>query len=368
MKVCYYENEELIRHEKSIFLAGPTPRDDETKGWREEAVQILTDLGYDGTVYVPERAEGGYIKDITEEKYKKTAEWELQRLHNSTVIVFWVPRELKKMPAFTTNVEFGFHINYNVVYGRPDDSEKNRYLDNLYLRECGKMPYNTLYDTLKEAVSQADKLNAQELELLKLLPYKKKKDKIYFTADTHFDSLRTLAYSYRPYRNVEDMNFHIVKNWNSVVVKDNMVYHLGDFGNYDYVKQLNGKVVLLAGNYELKDLKENYNNDKTAFKQYLISLGFYDVIFDKNYNLDLQTTNGEKVGFNLSHKPTDCNKTKFNLFGHIHEKCKIKSFGLNVDVDASSFMPISLEQVLFLKDAIENNYDLDVFCTDKDLK
>lgn len=40
--------------ERSIFLAGPTPRDKETPTWRNEALQILETLGYRGVVYVPE--------------------------------------------------------------------------------------------------------------------------------------------------------------------------------------------------------------------------------------------------------------------------------------------------------------------------
>ena len=37
---------------KSIFLAGPTPRDAETKSWRPETIKLLT--GFDGTIFVPE--------------------------------------------------------------------------------------------------------------------------------------------------------------------------------------------------------------------------------------------------------------------------------------------------------------------------
>lgn len=61
--------------------------------------------------------------------------------------MFWIPRSLPNMPAFTTNVEYGYWISKNsekVIYGRPDDSEKNRYLDWLYKTETGKMPINDL--------------------------------------------------------------------------------------------------------------------------------------------------------------------------------------------------------------------------------
>lgn len=41
---------------KSIFLAGPTPRDKNTPSWRPQALEILRDMGFGGPVYVPESA------------------------------------------------------------------------------------------------------------------------------------------------------------------------------------------------------------------------------------------------------------------------------------------------------------------------
>lgn len=49
-----YSDQEVIKNEKSIFLAGPTPRSLDVETWRKEAIKILKDLGFDGVVYVPE--------------------------------------------------------------------------------------------------------------------------------------------------------------------------------------------------------------------------------------------------------------------------------------------------------------------------
>jgi hypothetical protein len=73
----------------------------------------------------------------------------------ATVIVFWVPRELSQMPAFTTNVEFGEDYGSGrVVYGRPEGSPKTRYLDFLYRQRYGIDPCNTLLGTLERALSR----------------------------------------------------------------------------------------------------------------------------------------------------------------------------------------------------------------------
>jgi calcineurin-like phosphoesterase family protein len=50
-----------------------------------------------------------------------------------------------------------------------------------------------------------------------------------------------------------------------------------------------------------------------------------------------------------------------NIFGHIHEKCKVKRFGLNVGVDAHHFYPVAKEEVEFYLYAILHYYDSEVF-------
>lgn len=112
-----------------IFLAGPTPRDTQTSSWRPAALEILKQNKYDGMVYVPER-ECGWTEDFS---YEDQADWENDALLDASCIVFWVPRNLKTLPGFTTNVEFGrFAHKWNVLYGRPENSPKNKYLDWYY--------------------------------------------------------------------------------------------------------------------------------------------------------------------------------------------------------------------------------------------
>jgi hypothetical protein len=131
---------------KSIFLAGPTPRDPETPSWRPKALEYLANT-FSGTVFVPEDSHQSWAFS-----YDDQVEWELEALHAATVIVFWVPREVEHMPAFTTNVEFGlFAARRNVVLGSPPAAAKMKYLQaiaTLY----GLPIYGTLEATLHEAV------------------------------------------------------------------------------------------------------------------------------------------------------------------------------------------------------------------------
>lgn len=148
-----YSDQEVLKNNKSIFLAGPTPREKDIVSWRTEACQILEKLNFDGLVYVPE-----YSTWKPKADYVDQAMWERKALTNATVIVFWIPRKLPEMPAFTTNVEFGYWLHTNkVLYGRPDNAEKTKYLDWLYKLDYTKEPINNLEELLKEAINQINK-------------------------------------------------------------------------------------------------------------------------------------------------------------------------------------------------------------------
>ena len=148
--IVNYSNQEIIKGDKSIFLAGPTPRDKDIISWRNEAIKILEKLGFDGIVYVPE-----YSTWKPKTDYVDQAMWERNGLSNATIIVFWIPRYLPDTPAFTTNVEFGYWLHTGkVVYGRPNDAEKIKYLDWLYRLDYNKEPIDSLEELLKTCVNE----------------------------------------------------------------------------------------------------------------------------------------------------------------------------------------------------------------------
>lgn len=147
-KLVYSDQKLPNEVNKTIFLAGPTPRNNNVKTWRTEAVEILKQLNYDGTIFIPEDSTGGFKND-----YNDQVQWELDALNRTDIIVFWVPRD-KEMPAYTTNVEFGSWISSGkVVFGYPPEAERIRYLE--YLAKSNNVKsYSTLKDTLQEAVNQ----------------------------------------------------------------------------------------------------------------------------------------------------------------------------------------------------------------------
>lgn len=150
MELNYADKDAIISNRKSIFLAGPTPRDDMTPSWRKEAIKYLGKKNFNGIVYIPED------QLIRKNDFVDQAEWERKALSNATVIIFWVPRELEKMPAFTTNVEFGYWLAKSperIIYGRPCNAEKIKYLDWLYKKDSNKKICDTLEETIDYAIS-----------------------------------------------------------------------------------------------------------------------------------------------------------------------------------------------------------------------
>lgn len=141
---------------KSIFLAGPSPRDLNTHDWRHEAVNYLESIGYDGAVLLPIPKDRFYgSADAAEWTYDGQIKWECEFRHLADIILFWVPRDIAgKMPAFTTNTEFGEDLNsHKIVYGRPDNAEKCRYLDTRF-SELNQPFFNKLSDTLEYAINR----------------------------------------------------------------------------------------------------------------------------------------------------------------------------------------------------------------------
>ena len=149
MQVIYSQEEAPKTFVKSIFLAGPSPRDKEHYNWRVDALKTLEELGYDGVVFVPLPRNGEWPTD-----YDAQVNWEYDHLNMADIIAFWVPRDLKDLPAFTTNVEFGmFYESGKVVLGHPDGAPGMRYM--VHHAKHENIPvYTDLKATLKESIDR----------------------------------------------------------------------------------------------------------------------------------------------------------------------------------------------------------------------
>lgn len=102
MKIIYSDQELPTNFNNTIFLAGPTPRSNNVKSWRKEAIDIFNELNYNGTLLIPEPKDGK-----TYPEYDNQFDWETNGLKNASCILFWIPRELRsdfENIALTTNM------------------------------------------------------------------------------------------------------------------------------------------------------------------------------------------------------------------------------------------------------------------------
>ena len=326
----------------SIFLAGPCPRTDYKNDWRYKAFEILERLGFDGNVITPTNDRFQELRDkYGKESLRVQTEWETIAMNKASAIVFWVDRHIDKgFPAFTTNIEFGDWYNKQGVFcGFPDDAEKNDYLKVRLEQE--KIPYWTDLEEMLTAV--VTRLNRASTK--------------FFISDTHFSQQRTLELSRRPFVNTDFMDLTMISNWNKSVTMNDDVYHAGDFGDIntmrDIVSCLNFKTLyFVLGNYDREIMSE--------VERELSYLG-RDIVLS---SAEQFKQNGKT--YYVVHEPDEGSMVpeypdSVVLFGHIHGRAFAKKNGFDLAADYHNFTPISMEQVEWFANAIQY-WDHNVFC------
>lgn len=191
---------------------------------------------------------------------------------------------------------------------------------------------------------------------------------IWFSADTHFHSDDTLKREGRPFKNHKEFDNFVIDLWNNEVSKDDIIYHLGDFCNYnDFVKDnwenglklvsnIKCKVILIIGNNEQRIIDEKFAGNFNKFRDFCISIGFEDVCKSQMLVYD-------KKEFYLNHFPSKHLDGYINLFGHTHKATGLyKPFGLCVCCDLNYFKLFSLLDILRLLKEKEIFWDNDIDC------
>ena len=319
-------------NKKIVFLAGPIKG---APDWQAEAIKDLADLD----IYVanPRR------ENVVNFNLDLQVGWESKFLAAADVIMFWIPPKVADVAgrdyAQTSRFELAewmakTHYNHTrkqVVVG----------IDDAF--------FGKSYIVKRLAAENVDVYDNYDATLAKVRALIKGHGRIFFTSDTHFGSERAMSLSRRPFASAKEMDDALILNWNNNVASDDVVYHLGDFGNLDVRSYLHGEIHLILGNYETDALHQNPSL-QSEFEKCFASVLPYTMLTLKDGSATY-----------LTHKPSECKKDMFNLFGHIHGLRKVSTNGLNVGVDANNFAPLSEDDVLFFKNAILNYYDHEVF-------
>lgn len=335
---------ELNNVANSIFLAGPCPRKNyNEEDWRQEAFEILERLGFKGNVITPTNDQFQKYLEKDANCLEKQTWWEYEAMKKASAIVFWIARDIKGgHPAFTTNYEFGdWYDKESVFIGAPVDAEKNEYPQ----IRC-KLKNVPWYNTLEEVLAAAVKKLQDRPE-----------DK-FFTSDTHFSQQRTLELSRRPFINITEMDLEMISNWNKKVTMNDVVYHAGDFGDINTMKNT-------LSNLNFKELNlvmGNYDRDVAQQIQDII-----DSMPERKINImDCARFEDGKRQYYIIHEPDRGTyapeyPNEIVLYGHIHGRAFAKKNGFDLATDYHHYTPISLEEVQWFANAIQY-WDSNVFC------
>lgn len=157
----------------------------------------------------------------------------------------------------------------------------------------------------------------------------------FLIGDLHFGHANIIRYCNRPFKDIDEMEKILIKNWNGVVGKDDTVIVVGDFALLpvekmaSITKQLNGHKHLVLGNHDTK-----------AIKTYL-DMGFevvspYSIILDEY--------------FIVSHKPQFIeNQGLFaNIYAHVHDLAEYKDYTARsfcVSAERINYTPIDFDEI-----------------------
>ena len=178
--------------------------------------------------------------------------------------------------------------------------------------------------------------------------------KRFIVSDTHFDHANIIKYCARPFDSIAEMNNALIENWNNVVGKDDLVYHLGDFAFTEQKKifwfrrELNGIIHLILGNHD---------------KFYP-----YDVWVDAGFDRVSETPTIIDGHFILSHEPifltaidplhittmavkgpgieSSNGLTFHNFYGHLHDKSFNTPHYTNVCVECTNYTPLNFDEII----------------------
>ena len=175
---------------------------------------------------------------------------------------------------------------------------------------------------------------------------------IYFTSDLHFYHEKIIKHCNRPFTSIDQMNRHLIKNWNSKISVQDKVYILGDLtmkGSAlatDILLQLNGTKHLICGNHDKFVMQPDF--DRSLF----VSIQDYKEIDYLN------------TRFILFHYPivewNGFRKGNIHIHGHQHNSADYNFENLikgircyDIGIDANDMSPVSAEDIITFFSMIE---------------
>ena len=184
---------------------------------------------------------------------------------------------------------------------------------------------------------------------------------VWFTSDTHYSHKNICAGTTewttdrftRNFRTLDEMDDAIVNNLNRVVMRDDILIHLGDwsFGGVQNISKFRNRIVcenihLVLGNHD-HHIKKNTDNLQSLFKSINTILDLQVLV---NSGIELPYTRYDIV---CCHYPfaswENMNKGSIHLHGHIHLKKEYRLHcgkSMDVGMDGNDLNPHNLLDII----------------------
>ncbi len=177
-------------------------------------------------------------------------------------------------------------------------------------------------------------------DIYKLLCKRHPNSKIYVISDHHFYHSNIIQYQRLEFRDVNEMNRHIIDEHNKVIKNEDVVIFLGDFSFKktaikDILSQMKGHKYLLLGNHDEENLIHSYGD-----------LGFEGIFMnpvkiDNKYLSHYPLQKGECNEIYFEFLVREFNNSKgTNYHGHIHTKEIGDKPFINVCCEAQDYKPL----------------------------
>lgn len=171
-----------------------------------------------------------------------------------------------------------------------------------------------------------------------IVPFANPEQKIWVWSDTHFFHTNIIEFSNRPYVNVQQMNEHLVANFNEYVGENDISIWVGDVGFKgdgfinELLDQCNGYKILVVGNHDFDGGEVRNLKFDEIHLLYTISTPEVDLVF--------------------THYPMrNIELPWFNLHGHLHAY-PVSTTGHilhhNINCELHEYRPVELTELIKL--------------------
>lgn len=199
----------------------------------------------------------------------------------------------------------------------------------------------------------------------------------WFFSDPHFFHDNVIGFCNRPFKNIEEMNEKIIKNWNELVSPEDLCIFVGDIFFYktkdemkNFLGRMNGRKILVRGNHDksprdmmnsgfelcVEEMVMNISREKVLISHFPYrksSAWFYRLKIIKNkFIKKLFKIKNMRIYVDKFFYKRPINNGQYLIHGHTHSTEKFNGKMIHVGVDAWDFKPVNIQEI---SQYIQNN-------------